>query len=120
MVVMCYVKINRLLMTAPHVEEPPSKPPSDWKCGWWYGIWTFAPIVWFVPNLMISSWPPTIGELVVNTMFLATGSIAALHTVRHGRFGSLRIAAGVVGTLYITILCFSLAFNGKKLIEHFS
>ena len=44
MVVMCYVKINRLLMTAPHVEEPPSKPPSDWKCGWWYGIWTFAPI----------------------------------------------------------------------------
>ena len=71
---------------------------------WWYGAWVLIPLLWLGPSLMTVYWPPQLTMFLGDMLFCALGSIAAWRTVTRGRSSALRVATGLLGSLYFLYL----------------
>ncbi len=83
----------------------------------WYGFLTFGPLVWYLPNMLVSSWPPLFSEFVISISLAAVGSVAALKTFRHAPFASLRISAGLLGVLYASMVGYAAVYHVPRFFE---
>jgi hypothetical protein len=83
----------------------------------WYGFLTFAPLVWYLPNMLVTSWPPLFSEFVINISLAVVGSVAALKTFRHASFALLRISAGLLGVLYASAVGYAAVYHMPRFFE---